>query len=62
MNNNKTIHNMPKKDVKKMCEELKTIGVNYKVTDSEKSTLNSIMFCLQMTWNEIHGNENIIQM
>ena len=60
--NRKTIKNLPKKDVRKMCEDLKAIGEKYKVTDTEKPVLNGIMFCLQMTWNEIHGDENIIQM
>ncbi|MCL2627481.1 MAG: hypothetical protein FWD44_02115 [Oscillospiraceae bacterium] len=60
--NKKTIKQMPKKDVRKMCEDLKAIGEKYKIAEAEKIVFNSIMSCLQLTWNEIHGDENILQM
>jgi len=54
---------MSKRDMKKLCEELKSIGTKYTVDDSEKTTLNSIMYCIQIGWEQINGKgDNFIQL
>ena len=53
---------MSRRDMKKLCEGLKQIATNYKVTDEEKVVLNDILFCIQMGWETINvGEEKIIQ-
>jgi len=61
--NRKSLRGMSKRDMKKMCEELKTIGTKYKIEESEKAILNHIMYCVQMGWEQINVSENnLIQM
>jgi len=54
----KSLQGMSKRDMKKLCEELKGIGAKYKVEDAEKTVLNNIMFCVQIGWEQINVNEN----
>ena len=61
--NRKSLQGMSKSAMKKMCEDLKSIGTKYKVADTEKAVLNSILFCIQIAWEQINANENnLIQM
>jgi len=61
--NKKSLQGMSKSAMKKMCEDLKSIGTKYEVNDSEKAILNNIMFCIQIGWEQINVNENnLIQM
>jgi hypothetical protein len=63
MENRKSLGRMSKRDMKKMCEDLKAIGTKYKVDENEKIILNDILFCLQKGWEQIHDKEeNVIQM
>jgi len=58
----KSLKGMSRRDMKKLCEGLKQIATNYKVTDEEKVVLNDILFCIQMGWETINvGEEKIIQ-
>jgi len=58
----KTISIMQKREIIKMCEDLKAIGKKYKIDEAEKTTLNNVMYCLQKTWEQLNEDNNIIQM
>jgi len=61
--NRKSLQGMSKSAMKKLCEDLRTIGTKYKVDDSEKIILNDIMFCIQIGWEQINiKHNNLIQM
>jgi len=60
--NRKSLQGMSKSAMKKLCEDLKTIGTKYKVDDSEKIILNGILFCIQNDWAILNQREdNMIQ-
>jgi hypothetical protein len=59
----KSLRYMSKRDMKKMCEGLKTIGIKYKIDDTEKNVMNDIMYCIQIGWEQINGrNDDLIQL
>ena len=55
MENKKSLKGMQKQEMKSLCEDLKTIGKKYNVTDTEKIVLNNIMFCMQIGWEQINS-------
>ena len=61
--NRKSLKGMPKKDMKKLCENLKLIGTKYKIEPLEKVVLNEILYCTQAGCEQLNGNGEVyIQM
>jgi len=56
----KTLRYVSKRDMKKLCEELKIIGTKYKIKDNEKNTVNDVLYLIQTGWTLLNVNDEII--
>jgi uncharacterized protein YtpQ (UPF0354 family) len=56
----KTMKYISKRDMKKLCENLKTIGAKYKVDDTEKECINDILYIVQTGWTLLNANDEVI--
>jgi len=58
-----TLQGMSKRDMKRMCEALKSFGVKYKADANEKIIINNFLSCTQNDWAKINDvDNNLIQL
>jgi len=59
----KSLKYMPKRDMKTLCEEMKKIGIKYKVAGNEKNIFNLVLTIIQSDWEVMNNQtENLIQL